>query len=94
MTAGAIATPAMLGWAMDQRGHPQRINTFVLTEMTLEYFRLADELVVPRVPGPWRHRIVARRFQGDQPRTLGPGSTRPDFFLSDASPARRLSRLS
>jgi hypothetical protein len=87
MTAGAIATPAMLGWAMDQRGRPQRINTFVLTEMTLEYFRLADELVAPQVPGPWRHRIAARRFQGDQPRTLGRGSTGPMSFLSDASPA-------
>lgn len=85
ITAGAIATPAMLCWAMDQRGHPQRINSFVLTEMTLEYFRLADGVVVPQMPGLWRHRIVARRFQGEQPRTLGPGSTGPTSFLSSAS---------
>ncbi|MFI0410603.1 helix-turn-helix domain-containing protein [Actinomadura sp. 3N508] len=84
-TAGAIATPDMLCWAMDQRGYAQRINAYVLTEMTLEYFRIADEVVAPRAPGPWGHRIVARRFQGDQPRALGPGSTGPTSFLSDAS---------
>jgi hypothetical protein len=87
MTAGAIATPDMLGWGMDERGRPGRINVAVLTEMTLEYFRLADELVLPRLSGAWRHRVVARRFQGEQPRVLGPGGTSPMVFLSDGSPA-------
>ncbi|GGL55205.1 AlbA family DNA-binding domain-containing protein [Planomonospora parontospora] len=87
MTAGAIATPAMLCWAMDQRGRPERLSTYVLTEMTLEYFRLADQVVVPRVPGTWRHRISARRFAGDRPRRLGPGGTGASSFLSDGSPA-------
>lgn len=87
MTAGAVATPDMLCGAMDSRGRPERINVYVLTELTLEYFRLADELVVPRVPGAWRHRVLARRFEGEQPRTLGPGGVRPDRFLTDAAPA-------
>lgn len=52
-----------------------------------EYFRLADNLVAPRVPGAWHHRIVARRFAGDQPRLLGPGGTSGSLFLSDATPA-------
>lgn len=86
-TAGAVATPELLCWAMEQRGRPQRLNTYVLTELTLEYFRLADELVVPRVPGAWRHRIVARRFAGAEPRVLGPGGTYTSPFLSEATPA-------
>jgi hypothetical protein len=57
---------------MEQRTQPGQINVHVLTEMTLEYFRLVDELILPRVPGQWRHRIVARRLQGDRPRSLGP----------------------
>lgn len=87
MTAGAIATPDMLCWAMDQRNRPARLNVHVVTEMTLEYFRLADGLVTPRIPRTWRHRVVARRFGGEQPRQLGPGGTGPTLFLSDASPA-------
>jgi hypothetical protein len=84
LTAGAVATPDMLCWGMDYRALVQRINVHVLTEMTLEYFRLADKLVAPRVPGPWRHRIVARRFQGNEPRALGPGGSGVQSFLSDA----------
>jgi len=87
VTAAASATEQLLGWAMEQRGVPQRLNTFVLTELTLEYFRVADALVAPRIPGAWRHRIVARRFRGDRPRLLGPGSTLYDQFLSDATQA-------
>ncbi|MEU0486244.1 ATP-binding protein [Streptosporangium sp. NPDC006013] len=87
MTAGAVATPDMLCWAMEQRNQPQRINAHVLSELTLEYFRLADTLVVPQVPGTWRHRIATRRFQGEQPRTLGSGAQRLDTFLSPARPA-------
>jgi hypothetical protein len=87
MTAAAIATPAMLCWAMETRGRPQRLNSLVLAEMTLEYFRLADGVVVPLVPGTWRHRIVARRFAGEHPRVLGPGGSAESIFLSDGSAA-------
>lgn len=55
--------------------------------MTLEYFRLVDRLVAPWVPGPWQHRIVARRFQGDQPRALGQGGRGHYAFSGEAAPA-------
>lgn len=84
VTAGAVATPDMLCWAMEQRGVPNRLNTFVLTEMTLEYFRIVYNLLIRRQPGTWAHRIVARRFQGELPRSLGPGGTGYAQFLSEA----------
>ncbi|AQZ62941.1 unnamed protein product [[Actinomadura] parvosata subsp. kistnae] len=87
MTAAAIATPAMLCWAMEARQRPQRLNSLVLAEMTLEYFRLADAAVLPLIPGTWRHRIVARRFVGEHPRVLGPGGSGESIFLSDGSAA-------
>lgn len=87
VTAAALATPAMLNWAMESRSRDSRLNTIVLTELTLEFFRIADEIIAPRVPGEWRHRIVARRFQGDSPRCLGPGGINFGGFLSDASQA-------
>ncbi|MFF3378078.1 helix-turn-helix domain-containing protein [Streptomyces sp. NPDC002680] len=86
MTSGAVANPDMLCWGAQYLAPVQRINTHVVTEMTLEYFRLADKLVVPRVAGPWRHRIVVRRFGGEQPRVLAPGGGTMQSFLSDASP--------
>ncbi|MFJ2907346.1 helix-turn-helix domain-containing protein [Streptomyces sp. NPDC087212] len=84
MTAGAVATPDMLCWGVNHLAPVQRINAHVVTEMTLEYFSLADKLIVPRVPGPWRHRIVVRRFGGEQPRALGPGAGLQGF-ASDAA---------
>ncbi|WP_165983977.1 helix-turn-helix domain-containing protein [Streptomyces sp. YIM 98790] len=86
MTAGAVANMDMLCWGAQPLARVQRINVHVVTEMTLEYFRLADKLVIPRVPGPWRHRIVVRRFGGEQPRVLAPGGGMMQSFLSDASP--------
>ncbi|WP_167455505.1 AlbA family DNA-binding domain-containing protein [Streptomyces tirandamycinicus] len=87
VTAGATATSDMLCWAMNDSAWAQRLNVHVLTEMTLEYFRIADRLVAPRVAGPWQHRVVTRRFQGDRPRSLGPGGSGLQAFLSDASAA-------
>lgn len=87
VTAGAVATPDALCWGMESRQVPNRLNVYVLTEMTLEYFRLADNLIMPRVPGEWSHRVVVRRFDGDTPRLLGPGGSSFTNFLSDALPA-------
>ena len=88
MTAGAVANPDMLCWGA-QQSLPvvMRINAHVVTEMTLEYFRLVDRLIVPRVPVPWRHRIVVRRFAGEDPRSLAPGGGMMQTFHSDAAPA-------
>jgi hypothetical protein len=47
----------MLCWAMEQRASPKRLNVHVLTEMTLEYFRLERSRIHSRLdqalaPGP------------------------------------------
>lgn len=73
MTAGAVANSELPCWGMESYSRPHMINLFVLAELTLEYVRLADELVVQRVSGGWRHRVVARRFQGVRPRLLCSG---------------------
>jgi hypothetical protein len=51
-----------------------RLNVIALSEMTLEYYRFADDIVLPRLPGIWLHRIVAARFGGKEPRQLWPGT--------------------
>jgi hypothetical protein len=79
VTAAALATEDMLGWASKPQITTQRLNMFVLTEMTLEYFRLVDTHIVPRAKGPWRHRIRAQRFQQPTTITLGSGGGNPHF---------------
>lgn len=76
VTAAALANNAMLGWGMDRATSSDgrnRLNVIGLTEMTLEYFRLVDEHVMPRVEGAWRHRVLARRFQDPPVVKLGEG---------------------
>ncbi|MGW4102087.1 AlbA family DNA-binding domain-containing protein [Streptomyces sp. NPDC004976] len=82
VTGAAAATSEMLGWAMERNngGGPRRISVFVLTEMTLEYFRLVDQHVLPLVEGPWTHRIVASDFTKDSGCTLATGDD-PAFPL-------------
>ncbi|MDI1466291.1 ATP-binding protein [Catellatospora sp. KI3] len=87
ITAGLPATSDLLGWAMEQYSRRERINPWVLTEMTLEYFRIADDLIKPRVTGAVEHRIVARRFRGDEPRLLGAANFPLHMMISDAQPA-------
>jgi hypothetical protein len=88
VTAAALANNDMLGWNMDQAsGGRMRLNVIALTEMTLEYFRLVDEHVVPRVTGPWRHRILATRFQTPETVKLGEGGN-PQFpMIGNVRPA-------
>lgn len=80
VTAVVAADRDMLGWAMERYGSLQsaRISVFVLTELTLEYYRLVDRAILPRLDGPWTHSIVAADFAQDPPRTLAPGAD-PDF---------------
>ena len=74
VTAAALATSDMLGWAMPARSpSAQRLNVIALSEMTLEYFRLVDEQIAPRVTGGWRHRVRVLRFQQPLRVTLGSG---------------------
>jgi hypothetical protein len=74
VTAGALATGDMMGWAMDSRGYPNRLNVLAISEMTLEYFRIVDRFILPHAATGWRHRISARRFRGEAPRLLAQGA--------------------
>jgi hypothetical protein len=74
VTAGAVATSAYLCFGMERSGSPRRLNVLAISEMALEYYRLAGSAVLPRVPGGWQHRIVAVRFDSGDPRELGPGT--------------------
>ncbi|WP_331722793.1 ATP-binding protein (plasmid) [Streptomyces canus] len=92
VTAAAAATPDMLGWGMEHYNdgsgpRSRRISVFALTEMTLEYFRLVDQYVLPLTDGAWTHRVVASDFGRPPARTLGPGDD-PDFpFQGSPQPA-------
>ncbi|MFJ8787312.1 helix-turn-helix domain-containing protein [Streptomyces sp. NPDC102476] len=85
VTGAAAATPDMLGWAMEYYSSDgaRRISVFVLTEITLEYFRLVDRHVLPLVDSTWTHRIVASNFAQAPARTLAPGED-PAFPLRGA----------
>ena len=81
VTAAAAATTEMLGWGTQNYfGDEGRISVYVLTELTLEYFRLLDRHILPRIRGPWTHRVVATDFARDPARTLAPGDD-PAFPL-------------
>lgn len=84
VTAAALATNEMLGWASTPIGSVQRLNVFALTEMTLEYYRLVDQHIAPRAPGTWRHRIRALRFQDPTAIVLGPGGNPRYPIIGDA----------
>ncbi|MFE4823982.1 helix-turn-helix domain-containing protein [Streptomyces sp. NPDC056704] len=85
ITGAAAATSDMLGWAMEYYSGDgeRRISVFVLTEITLEYFRLVDRHVLPLVHSTWTHRIVASDFAQAPARTLAPGDD-PAFPLRGA----------
>ncbi|WP_034088901.1 AlbA family DNA-binding domain-containing protein [Streptacidiphilus albus] len=85
VTAAVAADREMLGWAMESYGSHQfgRISVFVLTEITLEYFRLVDRAILPRLDGPWTHSVVAVGFAQAPPRTLAPGAD-PEFPFQGA----------
>ncbi|WP_030619312.1 helix-turn-helix domain-containing protein [Streptomyces fulvoviolaceus] len=85
VTGAAAANADMLGWAMEASSviEPRRISVFVLTEITLEYFRLVDQHVLPLVDSTWTHRIVASDFTRPPARTLAPGDD-PSFPLRGA----------
>jgi hypothetical protein len=83
VTGAAAANADMLGWAMESPSpvnETRRISVFVLTEITLEYFRLVDQHVLPLVDSTWTHRIVASDFTRPPARTLAPGDD-PSFPL-------------
>jgi hypothetical protein len=97
-TAGALATYDYLGWGIDNYGALATdrvlVNSIVLVEFTLEFFRFVHRELVPRAkPSNWIFRIDCRRLQsgapmgqGSGPVVLGRGIT-PGGFPTDSSPA-------
>lgn len=80
VTAAAVANPDFLGWAINE-GVPMidgrvRINSIVLTEFMLEFFRFVEESLATAISRrAWRFRVVAKRFQSAR-LSLEPGVTR------------------
>ncbi len=67
-TAGALATPEFLGWAMNKSREngpgPYTLNSLSLVEYTLEFFRFVHTVLVPHAPaGAWKYRVVTRGFK-------------------------------
>ena len=74
ITAAATANDAMLAWAMQNYpDEPQRLNVIAVVEITLEYFRLVDENILPGTATKFRHSIATRKFAGDPPVVLPEG---------------------
>jgi hypothetical protein len=44
-----------------------RINPVALIEATLEYYRLADQVLIPETKASYQHAIATRKFAGENP---------------------------
>ena len=74
ITALATANDEMLAWAMhNSPSEPQRLNVIAVTEITLEYFRLVDQRILPGTDMKFRHSIATRKFAADPPVALPEG---------------------
>lgn len=66
MTLGALATSSYLGWALnpDQTdGSATKLNSIVLVELTVEFCRFVDHVLVPRSGAQmWTYRVTCDRF--------------------------------
>lgn len=71
VTAGVVANRQLLARSQEW-SEELPVSAIVLTELTYEFFRLADEHVGPLTDGVWRHRLVARRMKSKEV-TLRPG---------------------
>jgi hypothetical protein len=86
VTAAATANDEMLAWAMHNHpGEPQRLNVIAVIEITLEYFRLVDEHILPGTATKFRHSIATRKFAGDPPVALPGGLPNVVFPFSGHS---------
>lgn len=67
LTATTLGNRSFLGWAVNDRVFPERpwtlINSLVLVEFTLEFFRLVDSALVQRIDGAWFYGVRCRGFQ-------------------------------
>jgi len=86
-TAGAVAGPDFLGWAVNQGREsgpgPFNINSIALVEFTLEFFRLLYREIMPRARvGKWSVRVCARGFLSINGGVrLGAGSARDLMYM-------------
>jgi Putative DNA-binding domain len=81
ITAAAVANEEMLAWAMHNHpDQPQRLNALAVVEITLEYFRLVDEYILPGTEKQFKHSIATRKFANEPPVVLPEGL--PNFVSS------------
>jgi hypothetical protein len=87
-TAAAVVHDEMLAWATrTPPASPYRLNLIALTELTLEYFRLTDQILAPCLATPYRHAIDTRSFTGERGVTLS--TALPPFIGGMQYPAKQ-----
>lgn len=85
--AATLGENNMLGWAMHNSvGQPQGLNVAAVSELTLEYFRLVDQAIIPVANSAYTHSVVTRRFAEEPGVTLSPGL--PSVFFHALSQKR------
>jgi hypothetical protein len=91
VTAAAIVTDEMLAWATHSPpGEPKRLNIVALIEMTLEYFRLLEQVLLRTTKALYTHAITTVGFADDPGVILSPNIRRLMFMDgSRASEDRR-----
>jgi hypothetical protein len=88
LTAAAVVNDSMMAWTWRPvPASPYRLNLIALTEMTLEYFRMADEIVIPGAGAPYQHAIETRRFAGKPGVTMS--IALPPYVGGEQYPARK-----
>jgi hypothetical protein len=89
----AIATvDQMLSWGTNSPpGGPYRINLVALTEMTLEYFRLADEILIPKADTNYTHAVTTQKFTHAPPVSL-PSNVNPSMAFENYSAGQDIRR--
>jgi hypothetical protein len=85
LIAGAAAVPDFLGWTLnaDDSGDdvPFRVNSLVLCEYTLEFFRFVHEVLVPKTRmNGWVYVVAFRDFNKPRSVTMAPGLPGPFGF--------------
>lgn len=90
------ATPVkqddMLTWAMhNPEEGPYQLNVVALVEMTLEYYRLVDEFILPGTNTSYRHVISTTRF-AEEPGVILPSAPLTAIAVSYHDAARDIKR--
>lgn len=92
VAAATVGVNDVLGWAMrNSPGQPQRLNAIAVSELTLEYFRLVDQNILPIAGANYVHSIATRRFSEEPTVVLAPRlpTEFPPMFEHHATQDRR-----